>query len=66
MINVNSYEERESTLAMLKLLALGQGEIEQVKFKDVEDVFASLDVEDTNDLTIYDSAHPWRLLFLTR
>ena len=43
---------------MLKLLALGQGEIEQVKFKDVEDVFASLDVEDTNDLTIYDSAHP--------
>ena len=58
MINVNSYEERESTLAMLKLLALGQGEIEQVKFKDVEDVFASLDVEDTNDLTIYDSAHP--------
>ena len=58
VIDVKSYEERESTLAMLKLLALGQREIEHGKFKDAEDVFARLDAEDAHDLTTNDSAHP--------
>ena len=58
VIDVKSYEERESTLAMLKLLALGQREIEQGKFKDAEDVFARLDVEDATYLTTDDPAHP--------
>lgn len=47
VIDVKSYEERENTLAMLKILALGQREIELGKFKDAEDVFARLDQEDT-------------------
>jgi len=46
VIDVKSYEERENTLALLKLLALGNREIEQGKFKDAESVFASLDATD--------------------
>lgn len=46
VIDVKSYEERENTLALLKILALGKREIELGKFKDVEDVFARLDQED--------------------
>lgn len=47
VIDVKSYEERENTLALLKILALGNREIELGKFKDVEAVFARLDQEDT-------------------
>ncbi|HEY5582152.1 MAG TPA: type II toxin-antitoxin system Phd/YefM family antitoxin [Rhodoferax sp.] len=43
VIDVKSYEERENTLALLKLLALGNAEIEQGKFRDAEEVFADLD-----------------------
>ena len=43
VIDVKSYEEQEETLALLKILALGNREIEQGKFRDVEDVFAELD-----------------------
>ena len=46
VIDVKSYEERENTLALLKLLALGNHQIEQGKFKDAEDVFANLDAAD--------------------
>ena len=43
VMDVKSYEERENTLALLKLLALGNAEIEQGRFRDAEDVFADLD-----------------------
>ncbi len=43
VIDVKSYEERENTLALLKLLAIGNGQIEQGRFRDAEDVFAELD-----------------------
>ncbi|NRR33940.1 type II toxin-antitoxin system Phd/YefM family antitoxin [Oxalobacteraceae bacterium] len=43
VMDVRSYEEQEETLAMLKVLALGNREIEQGKFRDVEAVFAELD-----------------------
>ena len=43
VIDVKSYEEQEETLALLKILALGNREIEQGKFRDAEDVFADLD-----------------------
>ncbi len=43
VIDVKSYEERENTLALLKLLAIGNGQIEQGRFRDAEDVFANLD-----------------------
>ena len=46
VIDVKSYEERENTLALLKLLALGNPQIEQGKFKDAEDVFANLEAAD--------------------
>ena len=43
VMDVKSYEERENTLALLKLLAIGNSQIEQGKFRDAEDVFANLD-----------------------
>ncbi|MDO8772612.1 MAG: type II toxin-antitoxin system Phd/YefM family antitoxin [Burkholderiaceae bacterium] len=52
VIDVKSYEERENTLAMLKLLALGNREIELGKFKDAEVVFASLDNEDAQSTPV--------------
>jgi len=46
VMDVKSYEEQEETLAMLKILALGNWEIERGKFRDAEDVFAELDKAD--------------------
>ncbi|NMM28590.1 MAG: type II toxin-antitoxin system Phd/YefM family antitoxin [Glaciimonas sp.] len=46
VMDVKSFEEQEETLAMLKILALGNREIEQGKFRDAEDVFAELDKAD--------------------
>ncbi len=46
VMDVRSFEEQEQTLALLKILALGQQEIEQGRFRDAEDVFAELDKDD--------------------
>jgi prevent-host-death family protein len=46
ILDVKTYEEQEDTLALLKILALGNHEIEQGKFRDVEDVFDELDKAD--------------------
>lgn len=46
LMDVNSYEEQQETLALLKILALGNREIEQNKFRDAEEVFAELDITD--------------------
>nr|WP_315496665.1 type II toxin-antitoxin system Phd/YefM family antitoxin [uncultured Rhodoferax sp.] len=46
VLDVKSYQEREETLALLKVLAMGNREIEQGKFSDAEDVFARLDAAD--------------------
>jgi len=46
VIDVKSYEEQEEMLALLKILALGNHEIEQGKYRDAEDVFAELDRAD--------------------
>lgn len=46
VMDVKSFEEQEETLALLKILALGNREIEQGKFRDVEDMFAELDKAD--------------------
>ncbi len=45
VLDVKSYEEQEETLALLKILALGNREIEQGLFRPVEDVFAELDMD---------------------
>ena len=41
-LNVASYEETQETLALLKILALGNQEIEQGQVKPVADVVARL------------------------
>ena len=46
VMDVKSYEEQEETLAMLKILALGNREIESGKLRDAEEVFADLDKAD--------------------
>ncbi|MGW8464273.1 type II toxin-antitoxin system Phd/YefM family antitoxin [Pseudomonas sp. GL-B-19] len=46
VMDVKSFEEQEDTMALLKLLAMGNREIEEGKFRDAEDVFAELDEAD--------------------
>ncbi|MDP2822143.1 MAG: type II toxin-antitoxin system Phd/YefM family antitoxin [Sulfuritalea sp.] len=46
VMDVKSYEEQEETLPLLKILALGNREIELGKFRDAEEVFAGLDKAD--------------------
>jgi prevent-host-death family protein len=43
VMDVRSYEEQEQTSALLKMLALGNREIEQGQFRAAKDVFAKLD-----------------------
>ena len=43
VMDVQSFEQRENTLALLKILALGQREIEQGAFEDAEAVFLEID-----------------------
>jgi prevent-host-death family protein len=43
VMDVRSYEEQEQTLALLKILALGNREIERGEFRAAQDVFAKLD-----------------------
>jgi len=45
VMDVRSYEEQEETLALLKLLALGNREIEQGHFRTADDAFADIDRE---------------------
>lgn len=46
VMDVRSYEENEETLALLKLLALGNREIEQGHFRSAAEIFAELEKED--------------------
>ena len=46
VMDVRSYEEHEETLALLKLLALGNREMAQGKFKPAAEVFAEIDKDD--------------------
>lgn len=46
VMDVKSYEEQEETFALLKILALGNHEIDQGKFRDVEELFSELDAAD--------------------
>ena len=45
VMDVRSYEQQQETLALLRILALGQREIEQGKFSSAEDFFAEMDKE---------------------
>lgn len=46
VMDVHSYEEQAETLALLKILALGNRQIEQGQFRSANDVFADLDKKD--------------------
>jgi prevent-host-death family protein len=46
VMDIKSYEEQEETLALLKILALGNSEIEQGMCQDMEAVFTELDKVD--------------------
>ncbi len=43
--DIKSYEESKNTMALLKLLALGRGQIETGKFKPAREVFKRMDKE---------------------
>ena len=47
VMDVKSYQEHEDTLALLKVLAIGQHDIEQGRFWNAEDVFASIEQLDS-------------------
>lgn len=46
VMDVKSFEEQEETMALLKLLALGNRQIELGQFQEMEEVFAELDRDD--------------------
>jgi prevent-host-death family protein len=46
VMDLRTYEEQQETLALLKLLALGNKEIEAGQFRPAGDVFADLDGEE--------------------
>lgn len=46
VLDVASFEEYEETLAMLKLLSLGQKEIDEKQYRPAEEVFADLEKDD--------------------
>ena len=46
VMDVKSFEEQEETLALLKMLALGNREIEQGKCRDANELWAELDQAD--------------------
>ena len=46
VMDVQSFEDRENTMALLKILALCQSEIERGEFQDAEAVFDELDQRD--------------------
>jgi prevent-host-death family protein len=43
VMDVRTYEEQEETMALLKLLALGNKDVEKGAFRSAEDVFRDLD-----------------------
>jgi PHD/YefM family antitoxin component YafN of YafNO toxin-antitoxin module len=46
VMDFDSYERKEETIALLKLLALGNRDIESGRYRDADEVFAALDKDD--------------------
>jgi prevent-host-death family protein len=46
VMDVETFEEQEQTMALLKLLALGSRQIEQGQYRSVDAVFADLDKDE--------------------
>ncbi len=45
VMDVHSYERQEETFALLKILAMGNRDIEQGRFRDADEIFAELDLD---------------------
>lgn len=45
VMDIRSYQENKETMALLKILALGNKQIEEGKFQDVDAFFAEMDME---------------------
>jgi len=50
VMDASAYEEREQTLALLKMLAMGNRDIEEGRMYDAESVFAEFDAMDDDIL----------------
>lgn len=46
VIDIKTYEEGEETLALLKMLAMGNKQIEEGRFRPASELFSELDKED--------------------
>lgn len=46
VMDFESYERKEETIALLKLLALGNRDIERGRYRDADEVFAALEKDD--------------------
>lgn len=46
VMDVHAYERQQETLALLKLLSLGQRDIDAGRMRDADDVFADLEKDD--------------------
>lgn len=46
VMDVKSFEQQEETMALLKILALGNRKIDEGQFRDAQDVFDELDQAD--------------------
>ncbi len=47
VMDIDAYEQREESMALLRLLALGQADITNGRFRDADAVFKDLDAEDS-------------------
>jgi len=46
VMDIRSYEQQQETMALLKILALGNKQIEQGKFQDADSFFAEMERDD--------------------
>ncbi|MBC3936458.1 type II toxin-antitoxin system Phd/YefM family antitoxin [Undibacterium rugosum] len=45
VMDIDSYQKQQETMALLKILALGNKQIEEGKFQDADSFFAEMDKE---------------------
>lgn len=58
VMDVSSYEQKEQTLALLKILALGQADIESGRYRDAQAFFAEMDFADTAGKALAETLKP--------
>ena len=46
VMDIRSYEQQQETMALLKILAMGNKQIEEGKFQDVDSFFSDMEKDD--------------------